>query len=108
MTAPDLGFSDQSGTHEKADETIDDTEFGFDRLNPGVGWMLVGIGVLGFILPGVVGTPFFLLGGAVLVPGGKQRISRWASKKPRPIFRQSLKVVGRFMDDLERRYPTGP
>ncbi len=32
-----------------------------------VGWMMVTVGVLGVILPGIVGTPFLVAGIAVLV-----------------------------------------
>jgi hypothetical protein len=79
--------------------------FDFERLTPEVGWMMIGVGVLGVILPGLPGAPFFLVGGAVLVPGGKRRIARWMEDRPGPIRRRSLKIIGRFMDDLDARYP---
>jgi len=49
-------------------------------------------------VPGVVGTPFLLAGAVVLAPGGSKLLARWA---PRSATRQ----LGRFLDDLERRFP---
>jgi hypothetical protein len=43
-----------------------------------VGWMVVAVGVLGVILPGIIGTPFLVAGIAVLVPEGPQRLTRWS------------------------------
>lgn len=79
--------------------------FDFERLTPEVGWMLIGVGVLGVILPGLPGAPFFIAGGAILVPGGKRRVARWFAKRPGPIKKRSLKVLTRFMDDLDAEYP---
>jgi hypothetical protein len=79
--------------------------FDFERLTPEVGWMLIGVGVLGVILPGLPGAPFFLVGGAALVPGGRRRMARWIRKHPGPITRQSMRILTRFMDDLEAEYP---
>jgi hypothetical protein len=70
-----------------------------------VGWMMVSVGVLGVILPGLPGTPFLLAGIAVLAPGGPRLLTRWAGRKPKGFVHTSLKLVGRWLDDLERRYP---
>ncbi len=79
--------------------------FDFDRLTPELGWMLIWVGVLGVILPGLPGAPFFLVGGAVLAPGGKMTISRWIGDEPGPVVGRSLKILDRFLDDLDARYP---
>ncbi len=93
-------------TGEAPNATSGETaKFDFETLTPEIGWMMMGVGVLGVILPGLPGAPFFLVGGAVLVPGGKKRIARWIGKKPRPAVEKSLDVIGRFMGDLETRYP---
>ena len=62
------------------------------------GWLLISAGVVGLVVPGVLGTPFLLAGALVLVPGGSKLLSRWAG-------RSAMRQVGRFLDDLERRYP---
>jgi hypothetical protein len=77
----------------------------FVNLPRDVGWMMVSVGVLGVILPGLPGTPFLLAGIAVLAPGGPRLLTRWAGRKPKGFVHTSLKLVGRWLDDLERRYP---
>jgi hypothetical protein len=71
-----------------------------DNLRRGVpreaGWATAG--VIGLAVPGVIGTPFLIAGAAVLAPGGSKLLARWA---PRSATRQ----LGRFLDDLERRFP---
>jgi hypothetical protein len=70
-----------------------------------VGWMMVTVGVLGVILPGIIGTPFLVAGIAVLVPEGSQRLTRWVRRNPNWVVHTGLKQMGRWLDDLERRYP---
>ena len=62
------------------------------------GWALITAGIVGLAVPGVLGAPFLLAGAVVLAPGGSKLLARWA---PRSTTRQ----IGRFLDDLERRYP---
>src|SRR5262245_7268138 len=73
-----------------------------------VGWMMVSVGVLGVALPGVPGAPFLIAGIAVLAPGGPRLLTRWATRKPKGVVHKSLKQIGRWLDDLERRYPRLP
>jgi hypothetical protein len=70
-----------------------------------VGWMMVSVGVLGVILPGVPGAPFLIAGVAVLTPGGPQLLTRWAARRPKGVVHKGLRQIGRWLDDLERRYP---
>jgi hypothetical protein len=70
-----------------------------------VGWMMIYVGVLGVILPGLPGAPFLIAGTAVLTPGGPQLLTRWAKRKPKGVVHTSLKHISRWLDDLERRYP---
>ena len=70
-----------------------------------VGWMMVSVGVLGVVLPGVPGAPFLIAGVAVLVPGGPRLLTRWATRRPKGVVHRGLKQIGRWLDDLERRYP---
>lgn len=69
-----------------------------EQLPKEAGWLLMTAGVVGLIVPGILGTPFLLAGAIVLAPGGAKLLSRWADH---PAMRQ----IGRFLDDLERRYP---
>jgi hypothetical protein len=62
------------------------------------GWLLITAGVVGLVVPGVLGTPFLLAGAIVLAPGGSKLLSRWAGHS-------AMRQVSRFLDDLERRYP---
>ena len=73
-----------------------------------VGWMMVSVGVLGVILPGIPGVPFLLAGSAVLTPGGPRLLTRWARRRPQGVVHGGLKQIGRWLDDLERRYPRSP
>ena len=73
-----------------------------------VGWMMVSVGVLGVVLPGVPGAPFLIAGIAVLTPGGPRLLTRWATRRPKGVVHTSLKQIGRWLDDLERRYPRRP
>ena len=70
-----------------------------------VGWLFVYMGVLGVIVPGIPGLPFFLAAAAILTPNGPKHLSRWVGAKPSPIVRGSLKQIVRFVDDLDARYP---
>jgi hypothetical protein len=69
-----------------------------DELPKEAGWLLITAGVVGLVVPGVLGTPFLLAGAVVLAPGGSRLLSRWAGHS-------AMRQIGRFLDDLERRYP---
>lgn len=72
------------------------------------GWLMVYVGVLGVILPGIIGFPFVIAGGAVVMPGGRKWLSRWVARNPGRLVRASLKQIVRMADDIERRYPSLP
>jgi hypothetical protein len=73
------------------------------------GWLMIYVGVLGIVLPGVIGFPLVIAGGAVLMPGGRQwLVRRWSSRQPGRLVRASLKQIVRMADDLDRRYPALP
>jgi hypothetical protein len=69
-----------------------------EQLPKEAGWLLITAGVVGLVVPGVLGTPFLLAGAVVLVPGGSKLLSRWAGHS-------AMRQIGRFLDDLGRRYP---
>jgi len=79
-----------------------------DELPRDVGWVLVYVGVLGVLLPGVIGFPFVIAGGAILLPGGPKLLTRCIGSNPPPVVRASMKQITRLLYDLERRYPSLP
>lgn len=79
--------------------------FKVEDISPELGWLLIGAGIIGIIAPGIPGAPFLVVGGMVLVPGGKKRLSRWVGDNPPKFVRESLGQLGRFVNDLESRYP---
>ena len=73
-----------------------------------VGWLLIYVGVLGVVLPGVIGVPFLVAGAAIVSPGGPKVLARWAGRKPPRLVHAGMKQITRLMDDLDRRYPLLP
>jgi hypothetical protein len=71
-----------------------------------VGVMLMTVGVLGLVLPGIVGTPAFLAGGLVLWPKGFGKVENWFERRFPQMHKQSLHQINRFLDDLEGRFPS--
>ena len=110
--APDLAGegADASPASPPAGEKAEDeqTLARIEHLPRDVGWMMVYVGILGLVLPGVIGTPFLVAGIAVLSPGGPKMLTRWAGRKPSGFVHASLKQIGRWLDDVECRYPRLP
>ena len=69
-----------------------------------VGVMLITAGIVGFILPGP-GTPAIIAGGLALWPSAFSKLESWLERCHPEVHRQSMKQIGRFLNDLERRYP---
>jgi hypothetical protein len=70
-----------------------------------VGWLMISVGVIGVVLPGIIGAPFLVAGVAVLAPGGPQLLTDCVRRNPKAAALVGLKQMGRWLDDLERRYP---
>jgi hypothetical protein len=66
--------------------------------------MLVTVGVLGVILPGMMGTPAIIAGGLVLWPGTFGKLEAWFQRRYPDIHKQGMRQVDRYLDDLQRRY----
>ncbi|MSR57504.1 MAG: hypothetical protein EXS05_07510 [Planctomycetaceae bacterium] len=77
------------------------------KLPPEVGAVLIGAGIVGFILPGPIGTPLLLAGGLVLIPRAFNKIDGWVQRTFPKSYGVGMKYVDRFLDDFERRYPPG-
>ena len=76
-----------------------------EHLNRGVGWVLISAGIVGMVVPGVLGTPFLIMGGLALWPGNRKRVERWRQGHSPKVFHGAMKQINRFLDDLEKRYP---
>ncbi len=70
-----------------------------------LGVLLVSVGVLGFVLPGVAGTPAIIAGGLVLWPKAFGGVETWFHRRFPTVHGKSMQQLGRYLDDLERRYP---
>ncbi len=66
--------------------------------------MLVSAGVLGVVLPGP-GIPALLAGGLILYPKGFAKAESWLRRRFPETHRTGMSHIGRFLTDLERRYP---
>ena len=71
-----------------------------------VGVLLVTIGAMGVVLPGIVGTPALLAGGLLLWPRGFRSVNGWLQRKCPKIHGHGAAQLIRYLDDLEQRYPT--
>jgi hypothetical protein len=70
-----------------------------------LGVLLMSVGVLGIVLPGLAGAPAFIAGGLVLWPKSFGGIEDWFHGRFPEAHRSSMKQVGRFLGDLHRRFP---
>jgi hypothetical protein len=69
-----------------------------------VGVMLITAGIVGLILPGP-GTPAIIAGGLALWPKAFGKLESWLEQRYPNVHHQSMKQIGRFLNDLEKRYP---
>lgn len=101
---------DEGGGHtlEQALEALSVDHASAERIQKlphDIGWLLMTAGVVGMVMPGVLGTPFLVLGGLILMPATSQRAEHWLAGHSPRIFKGSIRQINRFLDDLERRYP---
>lgn len=76
-----------------------------EHLNRDVGWALISAGLVGLVMPGVLGAPFLIMGALVLWPGNRKRAERWRQGHSPKIFHGAMRQINRFLDDLDKRYP---
>ena len=84
---------------------LDEDQALIESLPKEVGVMLVIAGFGGILLPGPVGAPLLVLGGAVLFPGVFKKVDRAFQRRFPAAHDQGMKQVRRFAVDLEHRYP---
>ena len=73
-----------------------------------LGVILMAAGVVGVLLPGPIGTPLIVAGGLVLAPRAFGRIDKVLKDRFPGLRHQGVKMVERFLDDLQKRYPDDP
>lgn len=95
-----------NGRHAKPSTNDTAQEPELRELPPEVAVMLMVIGILGIILPGPTGTPLFVAGASAFAPGLCRPMERWFRKRFPMIYREGRGQLDRFLDDLDRRYPT--
>ena len=86
-------------------EAIEKTLHRIEEMPRDVGWLLVTAGVIGEIAPGVMGTPFWIVGTLILWPSMGKRVESWLEARAPKLLNGGMRQVGRFLDDLDRRYP---
>ena len=86
-------------------ELDEETVRRIEKLPRDMGWLLFTAGVVGMVMPGVLGTPFLVLGGLMLWPWTNRRAERWLAGHSPKAFKGSMRQINRFLDDLEKRYP---
>jgi hypothetical protein len=77
-----------------------------EKLPKEIAILLIVAGIGGLLLPGPVGTPFLILGGVTLCPTTFQKLDHWFGRRFPETHKQGMRQVRRFVNDLERRYPT--
>jgi hypothetical protein len=70
------------------------------------GVLLIVAGIGGVLLPGPVGTPLLVLGGVMLWPNAIGRLEAFFERRFPRTHHLGIHQINRFIDDLERRYPT--
>lgn len=73
-----------------------------------LGVILMAAGVVGVLLPGPIGTPLIVAGGLVLAPRAFGRIDKALKDRFPGLRHQGVKMIERFLDDLQKRYPDDP
>jgi hypothetical protein len=93
--------------HGQVDSQADagPTDRRIEELPRDLGFMLVSVGALGFVLPGMFGAPAFIAGGLVLWPRSFRGLENWLRRRNPALYDQGMKQISRYLDDLERRYP---
>jgi hypothetical protein len=102
-----------SKLHVAGEGDVDPTEGGhrstlekIKHLPTPVGVLLVGLGVAGLVLPGPMGTPLIVAGGLVLAPRTFHKVEKYFERRFPKFHKTGLAIVERFVNDLEKRYPS--
>jgi hypothetical protein len=98
--APGTGEPGLNGNGQAAGEGMR-----LERLPPEIGALLMVVGIAGLLLPGPVGSPFFIAGGVALWPAAFGRVESWFQRRFPVVHRNGVEQIERYLDDLEKRFP---
>ena len=101
---PAAGEEKSSGAGEQVN-TVETTAERIKRLPSAVGLTLLGVGIVGVILPGPIGTPFLIAAGLALAPKTFGRLEVTLQRRWPKLHQTGMGFVIRFLDDFEKRYP---
>lgn len=101
MNGSSLAIATLDGDPARAEET----RRSLSSLPPEIGVLLITVGVIGLVLPGPIGTPFFIAGGLALWPRGFSKVEHWFERKYPKMHDGGMQQIERFLVDLEKRYP---
>jgi hypothetical protein len=89
-------------------EQIDGMNGKLAKMPPLIGVLVLTAGVVGVVLPGMLGTPLVVTGGMMLAPHvpALEKADRWIQRRFPAIRAESLRFAHRFMIDFENRYPS--
>lgn len=104
-TAVEDGAQPPPPSSDAAASEATETALQMSALPREVGVMLVSVGALGMVLPGMMGSPAILAGGLVLWPKGFSRVDGWFRRRYPELHGKGMRQIGRYLDDLERRFP---
>lgn len=80
---------------------------GLSHLPRDIGWILLISGLLSEL--GIPGIPPFWIGGILILwPETGSRITRPIQKRFPKAYSNSIRMLSKYADDLQRRYPTKP
>ncbi len=94
-------------TNSTLDDRTREAESLLRDLPKDVAALLISVGALGVVLPGMAGLPAVIAGGLAFWPKTFGPIEGWLGRKYPKAHRQSLDQLRRYLRDLEERYPRG-
>lgn len=76
------------------------------RLPAAVGLVMMAAGVVVLPFPGPFGTPLIVFGGLVVAPKTFGKLNDYGKKRFPKVRRHALEMIERFLNDMEKRYPS--
>jgi hypothetical protein len=101
-----VGSSGDGSTEPHQSPTAGDDMQRIKAMPKEVGVLLIVAGLGGLVLPGPLGTPFLVMGGVVLWPKAFEKLETLLARKFPKVHHEGVQTIIRFVEDLERRYPS--
>jgi hypothetical protein len=105
--ADDTSAGNQSSS-EPESKHDDSTIERIKGLPTSIGVILMAAGVVGLILPGPIGTPLLVAGGLVVAPKAFGKLDAYMKTRYPGVRHHGVKLIERFLDDMQKRYPDEP